>query len=61
MLKRNGIISALCIIWFLVSEAPDISVAEALVLFSILFLCREFFLLFFINQLTGLFNFRKNY
>ncbi|QQF62430.1 YndJ family protein [Bacillus halotolerans] len=37
MLKRNGIISALCFIWFLVSEAPDISVAEALVLFSILF------------------------
>ncbi|MGQ5112992.1 YndJ family protein [Bacillus halotolerans] len=37
MLKRNGLISALCFIWFLVSEAPDISVAEALVLFSILF------------------------
>lgn len=37
MLKRNGMISALCFIGFLAAEAPHISVAEALVLVSILF------------------------
>lgn len=37
MLKRNGIISTLCFIGFLAAEAPHISVAEALVLLSILF------------------------
>lgn len=36
-MKRNGIVSALCFIGFLAAEAPDISVAEALVLLSILF------------------------
>ncbi|MED3628440.1 YndJ family protein [Bacillus subtilis] len=36
-MKRNGIVSALCFIVFLAAEAPDISVAEALVLLSILF------------------------
>ncbi|WP_286058491.1 YndJ family protein [Bacillus mojavensis] len=43
MLKRHGIIRALCFIWFLASEAPVISVAEALVLFSILFFVPEIF------------------
>lgn len=37
MLKRNGLISALCFMGFLAAEAPHISVAEALVLLSILF------------------------
>ncbi len=36
-MKRNGIVSALCFIGFIAAEAPDISVAEALVLLSILF------------------------
>lgn len=36
-MKRTGIVSALCFIGFLAAEAPDISVAEALVLLSILF------------------------
>ncbi|MED0586520.1 YndJ family protein [Bacillus subtilis] len=36
-MKRNGIVSALCFIGFFAAEAPDISVAEALVLLSILF------------------------
>lgn len=36
-MERNGIVSALCFIGFLAAEAPDISVAEALVLLSILF------------------------
>lgn len=36
-MKRNGIVSTLCFIGFLAAEAPDISVAEALVLLSILF------------------------
>lgn len=36
-MKRNGIVSALCFIGFLAAEAPDISVAEAFVLLSILF------------------------
>ncbi|PJY98528.1 hypothetical protein CPT06_18165 [Bacillus vallismortis] len=37
MLKRNGMISTLFFIGFLAVEAPDLSVAEALVLLSILF------------------------
>ncbi|MDR4433922.1 YndJ family protein [Bacillus tequilensis] len=37
MLKQNSLVSALCFIGFLAAEAPDISVAEALVLLSILF------------------------
>ncbi|CAN2251428.1 YndJ family protein [Bacillus vallismortis] len=37
MLKRNGMISTLLFIGFLAAEAPDLSVAEALVLLSILF------------------------
>lgn len=36
MLKRNGMVSALCFIGFLAAETPHISVAEALVLLSIL-------------------------
>ncbi|MCY8177748.1 YndJ family protein, partial [Bacillus inaquosorum] len=37
MLKRNGMISTLCFIGFFAAEAPHISVAETLVLLSILY------------------------
>ncbi|PJH94253.1 YndJ family protein [Bacillus sp. SN1] len=37
MLKRNGMISTLCFIGFLAAETPHISVAETLVLLSILY------------------------
>ncbi|OIR59700.1 hypothetical protein BLL41_18895 [Bacillus sp. FMQ74] len=42
-MKRNVIVSALCFIGFFAAEAPDISVAEALVLLSILFFVPEIF------------------
>lgn len=48
-MKRNGIVSALCFIGFLAAEAPDISVAEALVLLSILFFVPGIFPFVFVN------------